>query len=452
MTVRTPAVAGSFYPADPVALEALLARCWAARVPTAAPPPKAIIAPHAGYVYSGPVAASAYATLEILRNKIRRVVLLGPSHRFAFAGMALPEAETWRTPLGDVPIDTQAVLQLAKLPGVTRLDRLHEEEHSLEVHLPFLQRTLGNFQLVPIVCGRCDLEQGARVLEEIWGGPETLIVASTDLSHYHDSRTAKQLDAQTTRIFEHMQPEAALESEACGSVPVAILLQVAQKKQMRIQTLDTRTSGDTAGGTDRVVGYGAWLLWEKSQELPGHRFTPEQRALLGQLAWNALEPGKLVTVPDEPWLQQLTATFVTLEKHGQLRGCIGSLVAHQPLGKSVIDNARNAAFQDPRFNPVELGEIPQLTLHLSILSPPQPLAVSSHAELEQKLRPEIDGVIVTAPGKSATFLPDVWKQLPDPKEFLAHLWQKAGLQPGTWPPGISLQTYTTENWDCPRAS
>jgi hypothetical protein len=259
MTVRLPAVAGDFYPDDARRLQAAVRRYLPASS-AAGPPPKAIIAPHAGYQYSGPVAGSAYALLAGAGGIITRVVLAGPSHRVAFRGVAVPSASHFSTPLGDVPIDLDAVARIRALPQVTVLDSAHAREHSLEVHLPFLQVALGRFTLVPLVVGEASGEDVGQVLDALWGGPETLIVVSSDLSHYHEYATARRMDAATSAAIEALRGDAIGDSDACGCVPVRGLLWVAGRRRLTARTLDLRNSGDTGGRRDQVVGYGAYAI------------------------------------------------------------------------------------------------------------------------------------------------------------------------------------------------
>jgi AmmeMemoRadiSam system protein B len=258
-TSRTPAVAGLFYPADAHELRATV-RGLLAAVPPVPPVPKAIIAPHAGYIYSGPIAASVYARLMPARERIRRVVLLGPAHRVAFEGLAVSAAVAFTTPLGDIPVDMAAVERLLALPQVRVLDQAHRGEHSLEVQLPFLQEVLIDFTLVPLVVGDAAPEEVSEVIETLWGGDETLIVISSDLSHYHDYATARRLDAATSRAIEALRPQDIGFEDACGRIPVNGLLLSARGHGLRAETLDLRNSGDTAGTRDRVVGYGAYAF------------------------------------------------------------------------------------------------------------------------------------------------------------------------------------------------
>lgn len=257
---RPAAVAGSFYPAEPRALERQVRELLAGAPARAEPAPKALIAPHAGYVYSGPVAASAYARIAPARGRITRVVLAGPSHRVAFPGLALPDATAFETPLGPVPLDAPAMIRGLELPQVRVLHAAHEGEHSLEVHLPFLQVVLGDFALVPLAAGDADAAEVAEVLELLWGGEETLVVVSSDLSHYHDYGTARRLDAATTRAIEALDEGAIGVGDACGRVPMRGLLALARARGLSVATLDVRSSGDTAGRRDAVVGYGSFAF------------------------------------------------------------------------------------------------------------------------------------------------------------------------------------------------
>ncbi len=259
-TTRTPAVAGMFYPAHAAELHAQVHSFLTQIHAPDEPPPKAIIVPHAGYIYSGPIAAVAYARLQAVRDRITRVVLLGPSHRVGFRGIAVSGMDAFSTPLGRVPVDHEAVEQVQQLPEVGFLEQAHAQEHSLEVHLPFLQEVLGNFKLVPLVVGDARPAEVGAVLEALWGGPEALIVISSDLSHYHDYQTARVMDRETSNAIEQLRFEDINGEQACGCRPVNGLLWVARRKGLQCETLDLRNSGDTAGTRDQVVGYGAYVF------------------------------------------------------------------------------------------------------------------------------------------------------------------------------------------------
>ncbi|MHB8622520.1 MAG: AmmeMemoRadiSam system protein B [Sulfuricaulis sp.] len=257
--VRNPAVAGMFYPADPRELHAMI-ESYLGAAQAIGSVPKAIIAPHAGYVYSGSIAASAYVRLKAARGRISRVVLLGPTHHIGFNGLALSSADYFATPLGRIVVDQEATSKISHLPQVGVLDAAHAQEHSLEVHLPFLQEVLGEFRLVPLVVGDASPKEVDEVLDLLWDGSETLIVISTDLSHYHDYKTAQKLDRATSQAIEQLRFEDIQYDYACGRNPVNGLLYAARRLGLKAETVDLRNSGDTAGSHDRVVGYGAYVF------------------------------------------------------------------------------------------------------------------------------------------------------------------------------------------------
>jgi len=216
-------------------------------------PAKALIAPHAGWVYSGEVAGHAYARLS---PEVTRVVILAPAHRVAFRGIAAPSVDAFETPLGTVPLDRAA---LEGLPVIVR-DDVHRDEHAIEVHLPFLQEVLDDFCVVPLVVGAADAGEVATVLEALWGGDETCVLVSSDLSHFHDYETARALDDASRRAIEVLDGDALDRESACGRLPIQGLLRVVKARGLQVETLDVRNSGDTAGTKDRVVGYGAWAF------------------------------------------------------------------------------------------------------------------------------------------------------------------------------------------------
>jgi AmmeMemoRadiSam system protein B len=259
--VRPPAVAGTFYAADPGRLRATVEDFLAAPGPAPAESrPKALIAPHAGYVYSGPVAGHAFRALGEGAAQVRRVVVIGPAHYVPFRGLALSSAEVFRTPLGDVPLDGAAIEAIRALPQVELADAPHQPEHALEVELPFLQAVLGDFTLVPLVVGEAMPEEIAEILARLWGGPETLFVISSDLSHYEPYARAQQHDATSAAAIERLDEAALGPRDACGYLPIRGLLIEARRRGLEALRVDLRNSGDTAGPKDQVVGYGAWAF------------------------------------------------------------------------------------------------------------------------------------------------------------------------------------------------
>ena len=472
--MRAPAVAGTFYPDDAGVLDAQVGDFLAAARAgaTGGPAPKAVIAPHAGYVYSGAVAAKAYAGLAEARDTIERVVVIGPAHRMPFRGIAASGAGGFATPLGEVPLDGAAIERIMTLPQVVVLNEAHRLEHGLEVQLPFLQKLLGGFRLVPLVVGDATASQVAEVLELLWGGPETLIVISSDLSHYLAYDAARKIDADTCKAIEEYRPDDIARDQACGRLPIAGLLEIARQRGMAVATVDLRNSGDTAGPRDKVVGYGAWVFHETAQSLARGAPKAAQSASAVPAPVNAavttkeilarhgaallrvaltsivygLKGGKgLVANPAKypTVLGAVAASFVTLKLDGKLRGCIGSATAAKPLVVDVADNAYGAAFKDPRFKPLAEAELEPLDIDISLLSASRAMRFSDQADLLAQLRPGVDGLIIRDGEKGGLFLPSVWESLPQPAEFLGHLKVKAGLEASHWSADFKAARFTT---------
>lgn len=469
-SVRLPAVAGLFYPKDATELGGLIDRLLADARVESVPEVRALICPHAGYVYSGPTAACGYKV--VAGRSFETVVVLAPSHYALFEGASVCTAAVYRTPLGDVPISEKAhVLARRKpfgpeAPTVVRrpgwagsssrpvpaagTDTPHTWEHSDEVQVPFLQRVLKHFKLVPVVLGQVEAAEVARGLAEVVD-ERTLVVASSDLSHYHPYEQAQALDRRCVQAICELDLEAMQRQEACGKGPIQVVLHLARQRGWKAKLLDYRNSGDTAGDRSAVVGYAAVALYQPAQ---ANRYSAAERQALLKLARQTVQEvvrsNRLPTVPVDTLpasLREPKACFVTLTKQGRLRGCIGHLSAQMPLYEAVMENARNAALHDVRFPPVQPGELEELQIEISVLTEPQPLAFGSPEELLAKLRPHRDGVILEIGDRRATFLPQVWAQLPDKEQFLAHLAQKAGCGPTDWRrPGTRVQIYQVESF------
>ena len=447
--VKPPNVAGMFYPGDRETLRREVdAHLGQARAE--GPAPKALIAPHAGYRYSGPVAASAYARLRPRAREIRRVVLLGPAHYHPVHGVAVSGAESFQTPLGRVPVDAASIRRALEFVFVRKLDAAFEREHSLEVHLPFLTRVLPRFALVPLLVGKATPAEIDTLLETLWGGPETAIVISSDLSHFLDYESARRIDAKTSEAIVALRHDDVGYEQACGRHAVNGLLHLAKRRGLEARALDVRNSGDTAGPRDRVVGYGAYAFFEPAV---GALDLEARRHLLGIAARSirhGIVHGKACEVDLErlpPALREHRATFVTLESNRRLRGCIGSLQATRPLAEDVAHNAHAAAFTDPRFSPIQEDDLEGLAIKISVLSPPVPMQVESQADLVAQLRPGVDGLILQDGEKRATFLPSVWSGIPEPERFVRQLARKADWPAGHWTETVRAWRYTTEEFD-----
>src|SRR3989442_11120104 len=398
-SVRPAAVAGMFYPRDPQALAAEVDELLGG-VDELAPRlgfPKALVVPHAGYIYSGRVAAHAYDELAGARGIVRRVVLLGPVHRVAVRGLAAPTAEVFETPLGKIPIDREALRSVQDLPQVVNSDPAHAMEHSLEVQLPFLQKVLGEFALVPFAVGMASVEEVAQVLERLWGGPETLIVISTDMSHYHAYEEARRIDGATVERIAALATDID-HDEACGATPLNGLLSVARRRNLSIKLLAACNSGDTAGGKGQVVGYSSFALYEGGEVQHEDAGSTLISIASGSIS-NELGLGPKPQVDGAGWLDQVGATFVTLLRAGALRGCIGSLEAARPIGADVADNALGAAFRDPRFPALTRDEWALCSVEVSLLSVPKPIRFADEDHLLALIRAGEDGLILEAAGR-----------------------------------------------------
>lgn len=462
---RPPALAGSFYAAQPKVLAASIDAWLAAdATETARHPacPKVLVLPHAGHVYSGAMAARGWALMRPHRQRIRKIVLLGPTHRMAVAGFALPGVGSFATPLGNVVVDALAIQAIADIPGVQTVPQAHAQEHDLEVHLPFIQRVWDGLPLptiVPILVGSVPHTALLPLLQRLWGGDDTLIIVSTDLSHYHPYAKAATID-QATCMQILAKSTTLNHQQACGATPLNAVLQWAQQHQLQIERIGYCNSGDTAGNTpqgrEKVVGYASFTLYETihSQANTSGLSPNDGQRLLAQAKASLYQAVGLSNSSDLPVrldaLQEPGASFVTLTHHGQLRGCIGSLQAQRPLDEDVWSNAASAALRDPRFPPVNAELAPQLDVEVSVLSAPAPLLFANQAHALWQLQPHVHGVIFETEYQGqrwrSTFLPQVWEQIPDPRCFMAQLKRKAGLPADHWSPQVRLQVYTVQKF------
>ncbi len=487
-SVRVPAVAGLFYPKDEKVLARMLDRLLAQAPARELQGLRALICPHAGYEFSGPVAAHAYKTL--IGRSYDTVIILAPSHYAVFQGVSVPATDAYETPLGKVPVSKKARQLAAKKPFVLEPkcfvhrpgwahmaskptpgigeDTPDTWEHSHEVQVPFLQRVLTNFSILPIVFGDVDPEEVALALADVVDD-KTLVIVSTDLSHYMSYERANEIDRRTVKWICELDIKSlaapSARDTACGRGPVLAVMHLAKLKGWKPQLLDYRNSGDTSGDKSQgVVGYvaiafcaqdsgsanrastqaavsttQAGLQLVRGEQPQSEQFSPEEQKFLLELARKTISSVTIggglpnvdpATVPAA--LKVSKGCFVTLTKHGQLRGCIGNISPAGPLYQAVVENTRSAALHDFRFPPVKADELNDIHIEISVLTEPVPLQFSSPEELLAKLQPGKDGVVLEIAGRKATFLPQVWQQLPDKVEFMNHLAMKAGAGPSDW--------------------
>jgi hypothetical protein len=450
--VRQPGVAGAFYPADPKALTAMIDDLLAhASQPPINDPILAVVAPHAGYQYSGPVAAYTYAALK--GRKFSRVVVIAPSHFEAFDFTSIFDGDAYATPLGTVQVDKAFAAQLAKMSPTMRLSSqghtptANGAEHALEVQLPWLQRVLGDFQLVPVVMGDQSYDSsralGVALAKMIQGSSDTLIVASSDLSHYHPYDEAVTIDHKTLnalQVWDYFSMSQNFETrvwEACGGAPIVAAMIAAERMGAnQAVLLKYANSGDTSGDRSRVVGYSAWALVktqnQRAAEPPFSLDAHEKNELLA-LARKSVESAVKEKKPYEPAasamesLNQERGAFVTLKKAGELRGCIGYTSAMKPLYMTVRDTATFAALRDPRFPPVSASELGELNYEISVLSPLR------RVQDIREIKVGEHGLLMKNGTYEGLLLPQVpVEQGWDRQTFLEETCAKAGMRAGCW--------------------
>jgi MEMO1 family protein len=444
MSVRHPAVAGVFYPADPEVLrktvQNLLDHAEQHHIP-----PKALVVPHAGLIYSGAIAASAYASLINHHHKITKIVLLGPAHTLYFKGIAYDPVDYFATPLGEIKQDQDLLQRIKEFSYVHALPQAHTKEHCLEVQLPFCQMIFPQFTILPLVVGETSEEEVAQLLNKVWGEDETLIIISSDLSHYLPYDQAQTTDNKTCIAIDTLNAESIPHKGACGYYPLRGFLHHARKNHLYGHLLDLRNSGDTVGNKSKVVGYASYYFYQNLH------FADHCGDELKYLAKQALrlraEDNINLRIDYEDFnelLQIRLPTFVTLKKNGMLRGCMGTLTSQEHLADNVIHNSIKAGFADPRFPHLTRTELEDISLSISILSPLEPLHFKDEDDLKAQLHPGTDGLVLISDGHQATFLPSVWDQLHTREEFLAHLKLKMGVTTNYWSTDIQALRYTTE--------
>jgi AmmeMemoRadiSam system protein B/AmmeMemoRadiSam system protein A len=440
--IRRCIAAGTFYPDSSSMLNQLIENYTEVAAKTSVGLPediqiRAVIIPHAGYVYSGLTAA--HAANAIRTSTFSKVIVMGPDHRIGFKNACISSVDAYETPLGLLRLHDDANRLRQEFNIFQAIEASDRYEHSIEVVLPFLQYCLGDFTFIPIVMGPGGMDIYVSAIESVMDD-KTLLVASSDLSHYLRYDHAVKTDKETIEMIVNLREDALLKNEnrACGIVPIRVVVSLARRRGWKAILVHYSNSGDTAGSKDRVVGYAAIVFYGGPME---KTFDDKQGQALVKLARRTIQqqlgieaPGSDVqdqSLVDDAF-QTKRGVFVTLNMNGQLRGCIGSLESRESVVEGVKHNAVNAAFHDPRFRPVKRAEMDDMDIEVSILSEPKPLEYTDYHDLLKKIRPGVDGVIIKYGMSGATFLPQVWEQLADKEEFLSHLCAKAGLHAYAW--------------------
>lgn len=421
--VKQPAVSGGFYPDDKIDLEDTVNNFLNNAEKKNIKNIKAVIVPHAGYIFSGQIAAKSYKQVENL--DIKKVFILGPSHNIHLNGVGLSSYEFFNTPLGDVKLsDINSRLVDEKYFEIN--DSAHETEHSLEVQLPFLQQIFTNFEIIPMVVGNISEKHAQEVAQTLqkYLDENSLLVISTDLSHYHDYEQANEIDNKTIEHIINFNSEEMVNDELCGEYPVKVLLELAKQMQWQAELIEYKNSGDVTKDTESgVVGYASIVFSEKSDE---QIFTLEEKQFLLDTARSAIRKylvkGEELSVKTEnPKFLEKRGVFVTLDKDKELRGCIGYIEPVETLIEAVAKNAVSAAVNDSRFYPVTINELDEIKIEISVLTAPKKTTIDD-------IKTDIDGVVLEKGTNKATYLPQVWEDFTDKNAFFSSLCQKAGLE------------------------
>lgn len=406
---------------------------------------RAVIVPHAGYYYSGML---AYSGIKHLKKDVKNVFIIAPTHYVGFEGLALSKYESWETPLGEIEVSREINNQIIKKFYYSDfLDEAFESEHSVEVQVPFIQSILPGAKIIPILVGQVENEKISKLIDYFWDDKENAFVISSDLSHFLPAKEARKVDNLTAEMIETADVEKFNREQACGSGGVCGLTGFVKDRGFSLVRVGMYNSGDVTGDNSKVVGYGSWFLYEGGKT---HFIKKYFSDLLMKICKKSILAGIEDKEPDldyeemPPVLFEKGACFVTLEKHGSLRGCIGSIVAHQSLIEDLVKNAYNAAFSDPRFMPVEADEFNDLSIAISLLSAPEKMTFKDEDDLLTQIVQGEDGIIIKDGMHQAVYLPSVWEQLPDKKMFLNSLKQKAGLSATHFSETFEAFRYKTE--------
>lgn len=424
--IKQPSVAGTFYTNDASELKKQIENFDKESKNKYEYKTRAVIVPHAGLIYSGRL---AYEGISQLDKNIKNIFIFAPAHRVGFDGLALTSFDAWQTPLGEIEINQEINTELKEKFQAQFIDQALEHEHSIEIQVPLIQSVFENINIIPILIGKEGYNIIEQIIELYYPNKENGFVISSDLSHFLTDEKAKQIDIVTAQMIESGNLNEFQYQQACGAVGIAGLVTFANKHNYSMIRIDMENSSSTTGDKSNVVGYGCWFLYEGQTNEFLKKYYSKSIIDLCKVAIKAQFEKNDTQIKYPQVFNQTGACFVTLEKNNNLRGCIGSIIAHRSLILDLVMNAKNSAFNDPRFKPVQKDELEQLKIAVSILSAPQKMTFTDENDLLNQMRPNIDGIIIKDGNYQAVYLPSVWEQLPDKKEFLNTLKIKAGLSP-----------------------
>lgn len=386
---------------------------------------RAIIVPHAGYEYSGQLAAKGF---QYLNKELETLFVFAPAHRYPVETLAVSTYDSFETPLGEIFSHINFTNELTKL-GAVYNDEAFINEHSIEVQLPFIKQLMPNANIVAVLVGGANFKDISNIIEKYWNNEKIGFVISSDLSHFHNKQEARKIDLITADMVENLTTDNFLPEQACGYKGVCGLMDFAKNKKYSLIRVGLTDSSERTENTSSVVGYGSWFLAEEEKmDFLKNNFANLIKNICRISIQSQIQKINVRIENFPKALETRGACFVTLDINGMLRGCIGSIIAHQPLIADLCQNARNAAFNDPRFTPVEEKELEKINLTVSLLSPPEKINFESENDLLEKIKTG-EGLIIKDAGRQAVYLPEVWEQLPEKTEFLKSLKVKAGLSP-----------------------
>ena len=447
--LKMPNVAGKFYPSSKEELLQNLEIFKANRKDDYNCFSRAIIVPHAGYMFSGQL---AYNGISYLDRNVKNIFIFAPTHHKTVNNLALADYDEWETPLGKISTNIDIQKEIIKKFECEYSEEAFAQEHAVEVQIPFIQFMFENVKIVPILVGNDDVEKVLKIIKFYYPNKENAFIISSDLSHFLNEEEAQKVDILTARMIEDKHLQGFRFEQACGAVPICALTEFANQQNFSLIRIGLTNSGKITGDTSKVVGYGSWFLHEgEKNDFIAKNFAPKLLDIARKTIDAKLSGKSEINItsylPYPPILDSDGACFVTLEIDRNLRGCIGSVLAHTSLLIDLIKNSYNAAFSDPRFAPLTREEFDKTDIAISILSAPKPINFKDEEDLLKQLKPKIDGIIIQDKGKQALYLPSVWEQLPEPKMFLRSLKQKAGLSPEHFSNSFEAYRFTTSYID-----
>lgn len=429
-TVKQQAFAGKFYPENKEILQKLIEKLISESPKEYNTTTRALIVPHAAYMYSGKVAANAFQYLD---KNVKNIFIFAPAHYSSYEGIALTTYDYFETPFGNIEVNKEIIKEISELENTEFVDAAYEQEHAIEVELPFIKTLTQEAKIIPILYENTSYKNITQIIDQYWDNKDNAFVISTDLSHFYSQKDAEKIDGYTAEMIESANIADFHPLQACGSTGIMGLVQFTKNRDFSMIRVALTTSGEIAGSDASVVGYGAWILSEQSKaKFIKEQFSDLVISVCKESIYTGIHTGNSLDVDERIYPQvfyELGACFVTLAVDSKLRGCMGSIFAHKPLINDLAQNAYKSAFADTRFSALTEEEFQRLKIAISILTQPEQIEFSNEEELIEKIEAYKDGLIIQDGNYSAVYLPSVWVQLPDKKEFLESLKQKAGLPP-----------------------